>query len=319
VDGVAAYLWEQTFTARQDVPVKADSPFTFFLGTLAGWSGKTAKSERLIANAEGAIERGPIEGTPMKQVPFKRGTYLCFLKGIFGSLAVYSLSDDLMLWGDGVNYLVGIKTPEGTLKAGTRCQAKLLMVGINRLVADPEKLAAQVVASYGLAGTPEYQLQAEQGEVTDQQYTLSLKAGKAGCFRGTLRGLADLPGNLGTKLGGLNDGWSAILQVQDGSGRTRIVPVEDGVGYAVLRAEDEGKRVFIGHPFVADNENVTLGLARSRDWKTWQVEIHNPTAAEMRVHVTTNSCAEGFSLDETVTLPAGASVLRSAGSAPTGP
>jgi hypothetical protein len=217
-----------------------------------------------------------------------------------------------------VNYLVGIKTPPGTLKAGTQFQAKLLLVGINRLVADPARAAAGVLSSYGLAGAPTYQVQSEQGEVLDQQYLLSLRAGKERCFRGSLSGLADLPGNLGAQLAGLRDNWSAILQVQDGSGKTRIIPVEGGIGYAVLRAEDEGKRVFIGHPFVADRDEVVINLARSRDWKTWQVEIHNPTDKAMTVHVSANPRAEGLALDETLELSAGTSVFRSAGQAPTG-
>lgn len=315
VDGVTAYLWEQAFTPLQDVPVKADSPFTFCLGTLSGWLGKTAKSERLIANVDGTIERAPIEGVPMKQVPFKRGTYLCFLNSAFGSLAVYSLSDDLVLWGDGVNYLVGIRTEPGVVKAGTQCQARLLLVGINRLVVNPDRLAAQVLSSYGIAGPPTYQVQAEKGEVGDQQYLLNLRAGKERCFRGTLRGLADLPGNLGAKIAGLNDAWSAVFQVQDGSGKLRIIPVEEGIGYAVLRAEDERKRLFIGHPFVADSEQAIIGLARSKDWKKWQVEIHNPTDKAMTVHVSANPCADGLHLDETLKLPAGTSVFRSAGPA----
>lgn len=314
VDGTFQYLWEQRFKPLQDIPVKADQPFTFGLGTIAGWSGKTDKTERLIVSGGQIIDRGPVVGKPMQAMPFKRGDYLCFAKAIFGSLAVYSLSDNLVLWGDGVNYQVGIKTPAGTLKAGTSHDASLLLVGINRLVPEPDKLAAQLAVAYGLSGKPSYQVQAERGSVLRQDCLLGLQADKAGAFAGQITGLKDLPGNLGAQVSGLNGNWSAVLQ--DSAGRTRIIPVEDGVGYAVLRAEEEGKRLFIGHPFTADNPQVMLSLARSKDWKTWVVEIHNPTDEALRVKVTTNPLVQGLKLNETLQLPAGSSVIREAGPAP---
>lgn len=316
VDGIAAYLWEERFTAKQDLAVAADQPFTFALGTIGGWQGKTAKSERLIVDRGTVTDRGPLTAKPMHTVPFTRGAYLCLLHSVFGSLAVYSLSDDLVLWGDGVNYQVGVQTRAGTIEAGTTCRAALLLVGINRLEAEPEKVAAQVASAYGLAGTPTYEVQAEAGRVLGRQYVLSLQAGREQGFRGTVRGLAALPGNLGTTLAGLNHRWAAVLQVQDGRRRTRLLPVEEGTGYAALRAEDDGKRLFLGHPLLADNPQAVIGLARSRDWRTWQVEIHNPTDKPMRLRLTTSPLVEGFALRETVAVGAGQSVLRSAGPAP---
>ncbi len=313
VDGIAAYLWEQSFTAKQAIAVKADQPFTFGLGTIAGWLGKTDKSQRLRVAGGKVTELAKLEDHPVTVTPFDRGDYVGILQGVFGSLAVYSLTDGLVLWGDGINYEVGIKTPAGTVAKGTKLSARLLLVGINRLEADPVKLAAQVASAYGITGKPEYAVKAERGSVLSQDYVLALQADKQGAFRGVLSGLAALPGNLGSTVSGLNSNWCAVLQEGE---KTRILPVEQGVGYAVLRAEDEGKAVFLGHPFVADNPQVVLSLARSKDWKTWVLEIHNPTDKALKVKVSTSAGVRGLKLTETVQLPAGSSVMREVGAAP---
>lgn len=316
VDGICAYLWEQNFVPQKDIPVQAESPFTFGLGVINGGPGQTDKSERVIFSNGQLLEQVKLAGKPMHTLPFKRGDYVAILHSLFGSLAVYSLSDDLVLWGDGVNYQVGIKTAPGMFKANVPAEARLLLVGINRLVADPAKLAAQVRTDYGLAGPPAYQVQADQGAVTGQEYLLTLSAAQAHCFRGKVTGLDKLAGNLGAKIEGLNSGWGAVVQMQDGTGKTRIIPVEEGIGYAVLRTEDEGKTVFIGHPLIAENAKLIISLSRSKDWKTWQVELHNPTEKAMRVKVSTNPAVRGFKLDETLQIPAGSSVMRTAGTAP---
>jgi len=316
-DGIAAYLWDQNFEALQDIPVKADQPFTFGLGNIGGWPGQTDKSQRLMVVAGKQTELVKLAGHPMAVTPFNRGDYLGILHSIFGSLAVYSLTDGLVLWGDGVNHQVGIKTPAGAVAKGAKLEAKLLLVGMNRLVAEPDKLAAQVAADYGLSGPPAYQVTAEQGQVTGQDYVLALDASQDRCFRGKLTGLANLSGNLGSAITGLSDTWSAVVQVQDGSGKTRLIPVEKGTGHAVLRAEDEGRRLFIGHPLLCDNPQVVISLARSQDWKTWEVELHNPTARALTAKVRPNPHVEGFRLTETIELPPGSSVQRSAGPAPT--
>ena len=78
----------------------------------------------------------------------------------------------------------------------------------------------------------------------------------------------------------------------------------------------KGKDVFIGHPLICDSPQVVISLARTSDWKTWQVEIHNPTAKSLRVRVRPNPNVQGFTLSETIQLAPGSSVIRSAGPAP---
>jgi hypothetical protein len=177
------------------------------------------------------------------------------------------------------------------------------------------KLAAQVARDYGLSGPPSYTVEAERGTWGTAPYQLELGAEKANCFQGRVRGLAGLPGNLGCIIWGLHDNWSAWLQLQDGQRKTRFIPVEQGFGYAVLRAEDDGRRLFIGHPLIADNPDVVLSLARTKDWKSWQAEIHNPTDKPVTVKVQANPGVAGLQFNETLKLAAGSSVFRNLGAA----
>jgi hypothetical protein len=213
-----------------------------------------------------------------------------------------------------VNFRVGLKSAETLLKAGTTVRAQVLLVGMHRQVADPAALAAKICADYGLAGKPNYTVDAKTGTVTGQQYVLSLAAGADGAFLGTVRGLAALAGNLGGAVSGLHDNWTAAFQQRDGATvKTRLVPVEKGIGYPLLQAEDDGKLVAIGHPIIADNPRVTLSLTRTPDWKNWKLEIHNSTDAPLTVAVRANPAFTGFRIAETVKLAPGSSVFRTVG------
>ncbi|MBM3957866.1 MAG: hypothetical protein FJ313_07430, partial [Gemmatimonadetes bacterium] len=236
VDGITAYLWDQSFELQQDLPVAANS-YPICLGMISGWLGAGDKSERVLVHGGQLTERAPLKGQAVKTLPFDQGDFIGVLGNVFGSLFVYSLTDGLVLEGDGINYNVGISAPPGTLPAGTQRRATVLLVGMHRLVDDPVKLATQIVEDYGLAGPPSYAVEADTGSVVAQQYELQLDAAGEQCFTGRLTGLDALAGNLGCTVAGLNDNWTAFLQVQDPAPKTRIVPVEEGRGYAVLRAE----------------------------------------------------------------------------------
>jgi len=83
----------------------------------------------------------------------------------------------------------------------------------------------------------------------------------------------------------------------------------------VLRAEDEGQTIFLGHPLIADNPDISLIVARTKDWKRWQVEIHNPTDKKLTVTVRSNPYVVGLKFTEKLTLPPGSSVIRDVGAA----
>jgi hypothetical protein len=210
---------------------------------------------------------------------------------------------------------VGFK-PEGEVyRQGTKLRARLLLVGMHRLVDDPAALAAKIARDYGISGEPAYRFTVQQGSVGPVDYPARLQAGPDACFLGRVNGVADLAGNLGVAVDGLRDNWTAFCQVQGDPVKTRIIAVEEGTGYAVLRAEDEGRTVFLGHPLVADNPEIGLTVARTRDWKKWQVEIHNPTGGTVTVTVRSNPHLVGLKFSEKLTLKPGSSVIRELGPA----
>jgi hypothetical protein len=285
VDGATMYLWEQDFELLREVPVDPASPFSICLGPL--------------------LRRTATEVAFPKT--FNRGDFLGLYKSPFGSFVAYSLTDGLHLEASGGEYTVGFKPTGKLLKRGTKLNARVLFVGLHREVQDPAALAGEIVRQFGLAGPPSYTIEAQAGRVISQQYTLDLDAGGDRAFLGTVRGLDRLAGNLGSEIHGLNDNWAAVFQR---AGKTRLIPVEEGIGYAVLRAEDDGQPVFIGHPFTASDPRILLNLARDSRGG-WLLEIHNPTDAPVAVILRSNpyfDSLKGKSLPpEKVELPAGSS------------
>ena len=159
VDGIAVYLWDQQFEVLKDIPVKPRQACALRLGHILG----STATQRVIVSGGQTVDRGPLKGKPLHTVPFNRGDYVGLLHSPFGSLAVFSLSDGLVLEGDGVNYGVGFKTDGEVLKAGTRLRARMLLVGMHRRVDDPAALAAKIVQEYGITGPPAWSFAAAQG------------------------------------------------------------------------------------------------------------------------------------------------------------
>ncbi|NUQ61551.1 MAG: hypothetical protein HUU20_03625 [Pirellulales bacterium] len=319
VDGVSVYLWDQEFEVLKDILARPKSGYALGIGRIMG----STATRRVIVSGGRVVDQGELKGKPVQTIPFNRGDYIGLLHSPFGSLAVYSLSDGLLLAGDGVNYGVGFKPDGDVLRAGAKLRARMLLVGMHRMVDDPAALAEKIVGEYGLTGRPSYAFAVAQGEAGGADYPAPLRAGEDGCFVGELTGVVDMAGNLGVAVSGLNDRWTAFCQSvgEDPAtdAKTRLIAVEGGTGYAVLRAEDEGRRVFLGHPLIADRPEVVLSVTRSRDWKQWVAEIHNPTDATLRVAVCTNPHIMGLRFEETITLGAGTSVSRRLDSALTRP
>ncbi|MDD5706394.1 MAG: hypothetical protein PHR35_10735 [Kiritimatiellae bacterium] len=313
-DGISAYLWEQDYEFLKDIPVPTNSPDFLRIGSF-GYGG-TAKT-CIYARSGQALDTAPVKAVPLRRLPFDAGDYAGFLDSPFGSLAVYSLTDEMVLQSDNANASVYVCATGGVVKAGTKYRVRLLCVGIHREVREPAALAAAIRAQYGL-GVPAtgYTVQTAHGAVSGQSYVLQLAAGKDVCFRGTVSGLTNMAGNLGCQVTGLNDRWSALFQWQGKTPRQRLIPVEEGTGYAVLRDDDDGVPIFVGHPFVADSPEVVLQLALSKDWKRWELEIHNPTGRAIRTRVRSAPGLSGFEFNESVRLRPGASLFRSLDAAP---
>ena len=180
-------------------------------------------------------------------------------------------------------------------------------------VENPALLAETIRADYGVTGAPGYQVEVRQGKVVGQEYRLELEPSIYDCFLGTVKGLDKLPGNLGCALLGMNDRWTVFFQQQDAKTKTRILPVEEKSAYCVMTAADEGKLIFIGHPVVADNPELVLNVALSKDWKSWLLEIHNPTDTEITTNVKSLPLVAGLKFTETIKLAPGTSQFRTLG------
>ena len=304
-DGVVFYLWDQSVEMLQDIPTPASAPFFFRAGSI----GNIGATERIMVSNGQTIERGPAKPYPVRTVAFNKGDYFGFLKNAFGSLAVYSLTDGLVLTGDGGNFNVGIKASGPVTKAGTKCRVRLLLAGMHRQVSDPAALAAKIRTDYGIAKAPSYSVKAQVGQVVDQQYVLALAASPEGCFLGRARGIASLPGNLGCAVRGLNDRWSAWFQLQGEKPKTRLVPVEKGTAYAVLptKTTDAMSLSAIRSSPIGRSWFSTLP---SRRTARWLLEVHNPTDQVVKSLVKNSSQVTGIRFEEQMVIPPGTSLLR---------
>ena len=312
-DGVSIYLWDEDFEFLQDVPVSPQATCPLRVG----YVGASTATQRVIVNAGQVVDSGPVKGKPVQNWAFNPGDYVGLLQSPYGSLAVYSLTNGLVLQGDGVNYGVGFKpeTP-GVFKKGDHYRAMLMLVGMHRLVDDPASLAGAIDKEYGLSGAPAWKITPQQGTQGVPDYPVQLAASPTSdCFLGGVSGVVGLAGNLGVEIAGLHDNWTAFFQAQGAGSQTRIISVEKGTGYAVIQAPDEGKTLFLGHPLVADNPALSLTVARSDDWKKWVVEIHNPTDKPITATVRSNPYYQGFVFSEKLTLSPGSSVMRELGPA----
>jgi hypothetical protein len=306
-DGVSAYLWDQEFTALKDIPVSGNKPYVISLGYIEGRNAK----ERIVVNKGATVDASPFPVKQQQAFNLNKGDYLGLLKSSFGSLVIYSLTDGLVA-DCGSPYMLGIKPKGNIIKAGTKFRARLLLVGIPNNASDPAAVAAKIISDYGLGKNPSYKVEASQGRVAGQEYLLNLES-KNDCFRGRMAGIADLSGNLGATVSRLNDNWAAIFQQQSKANKTRLIPVEKGTGYAVIRADDDAKTLCIGHPIVADRRDAVIALSRTPNWSNWNLEIHNPTNKDMKVNVKHNPAFNGFNFNETLTLAPGTSVFRDLG------
>ncbi|HEY3397206.1 MAG TPA: hypothetical protein VGM19_06040 [Armatimonadota bacterium] len=310
-DGASVYLWDQSFEFLQDVPVTTKTAFALGMGYI----GASSATERVIVSGGKIVDTGKIAGKPLESWDFNKGDYVGLIKSPFGSLAVYSLTDGLVIAGDGVNYSVGFKPTGAVYAQGAKLRARMMMVGMHRLVTDPAALAAQFAVDYGLTGTPTWKFEPFQGTVLPADYPAALQAGPGQCFVGRVSGVDKLAANLGVAVSGLRDNWTAFCQTQGAGGQTRIISVERGTGYAVVTAAEEGKTLFFGHPLIADNAEVGITVARSGDWKFWVAEIHNPTDKPIMATVRSNPACQGPNFKETLTLAPGSSVIRILGPA----
>ncbi|MCH5376599.1 MAG: hypothetical protein JJ992_21730, partial [Planctomycetes bacterium] len=116
-----------------------------------------------------------------------------------------------------------------------------------------------------------------------------------------------LHARLSTIIEGLNDNWSVyMLDKHRERPNFRALPIRDGKSYLDLDTEDADMDLFVGHPVVADNDDVTITTGWLEEGK-WFVEAHNPSDEPVTIHLTSNPGWTVFRLDERAFLPPGSS------------
>lgn len=274
IDGVIPYQWDQALRLKTEFPTAgAGEPFVCF--------GRIQKSKHTVSvNAH--IGCSVIADAYGKTFDMAKGDYIVLKDSVWGSMAVYALAP--------VKYVAGAlwQTYDGDIApAGTTFRFRMAMVGMHRGVTDPDAYAQEVKEKYA--------------EFTPDG-VIRRRATRDGAVVEKYDGLKDLPGTLGYQLAGLSDNRSAVVAVPDDM---RIVPVEKGTAYVALGNEESGKEVFIGHPFVCNNADLGIYLSRTgRDLGQWQMELHNPTAKEIKAKVKNDPRFNLITLEREVPIPA---------------
>ncbi len=288
-DGVSSWLWEQDFKILKSYPVSANGNF------LAAGS---------VARHGADLGTGMVNGKKVNltgKIKLHKGDFLCYQGNFFGTLAVYILSDGLTLDGDRFVFC----SDQKEVPAGTELDLKMVFAGINRLEKDPFALAAKFGRDFGLTapGKTGYSVDLKRGKVLSNEYTLQL----LGPVEGTIRGIDALPANLGTKITGMRDNCAVLLAC---AGKKRILPVEKGAAYAVLTEQENNQPLVIGHPMWTENPAITMTLSSDSTYLKWRAEFQNPTEKSVTTRLLSDPALTGKSLNETITLAPGETLVR---------
>ena len=272
IDGVIPYQWEQTLRLKMPMPTSgAGKPFVNF-GIVRG--------SRHTVSINACVGGSMIFNVFNKTFDMAKGDYIVYKDTVWGSMAIYALEPVKYVAGSLWQSFDGDVAPEGTT-----FRFRMAMVGMHRGVTDPDAYAMVIKEKYA--------------EFTPEGVILE-KAVHDGAVVEKFGGLKDLPGTLGYQLTGLSDNRSAVVAIPSDM---RIVPVEKGTAYVALGDEESDKEVFIGHPFVCDNTDLGLYLSRTgKDLSRWQLELHNPTAREIKAKVKNDPRFKHLSLDRDVTI-----------------
>ncbi|MHB9025768.1 MAG: hypothetical protein ACYC7E_16640 [Armatimonadota bacterium] len=310
------------FLVQYDITLKRDTPN-------AGFNIGSAISSRdrlwSLRKTEGQVLTGAWEDTALSssrtlKSSFGTGAYSALLDSPLGGITMFSLTDGLtaslpLPTRSNITFsLPGAVAPQ---KAGETKRVELLLLGIPRATAYTKNLpspSTEIVErfyrDFGLdGGKTGYTITPQAGRVTGQRYLLAIDGTPARCFSGQLRG--SLISSLPIVVSGINPNWTSYLYDR---ARHAARPLGNFEGKAWATVCLNGTLdLFIGHPLVADNEQVVLQVTQAGE-QAWRVEIHNPTDAAITTTVKKNPFFDPLKdkpfTRETITIPAGSSVTR---------
>jgi hypothetical protein len=233
------------------------------------------------------------------RLKLRPGDFLLERDPKYGSLAVVALAPidfengRFFQSGDGSEYPVG-----------SAFDCNLVLMGMNKFIEDPFAYAESAVRAYGIgSGRTGYRAAFTSGAGKANGVMFDALAADD-ALTGRFDGIAALPGTLGLRLSGLDDRWTAVLAGPRG---VRIIPVEDGIGYAALRNEESDADLFVGHPLRTSSDVLSLTLTRPVGG-AWHLEVHNPTPSHVRARISTHPAFNHFAFDREIDLAAGSSL-----------
>jgi hypothetical protein len=105
----------------------------------------------------------------------------------------------------------------------------------------------------------------------------------------------------------MNDNFGVMLSCD---GRKRLLPVENGIAYAVLNEIESDKKIVIGNPFTASSKDIKISVSGDHSYSKWIAEIHNSTEKTVKTVIKPNPDLTGLHKSETVTLAPGAVIIK---------
>ncbi|MHB9133041.1 MAG: hypothetical protein ACYDBB_18390 [Armatimonadota bacterium] len=192
-----------------------------------------------------------------------------------------------------------------TLKQGDAADLAVWWIGASGALSKDKLLDAARDFGILTPGTIGYRPKLARGTVQDS-YLFWRVTAKNGAMEARVP-KADLPNYVPLALDGLHDNWSVFLLDRKRKGQNfRAIPVRDGRAYAQLDFTAGDTELFVGHPVICDNPEITVLVS----WKSpgvWFVETHNPGNTTVKARLTTNTGWGRFRFNKTIILSPGSS------------
>jgi len=205
------------------------------------------------------------------EAPLAPGGYVAFYPDFWGSLAVFPLSEGLVL-KTGDNAEIGLERPDETLTAGTTLTARSLVVR-GAFGENTEAEFDRLRDAYGLDGSPGYHVEVTRGELLSSSYILRVRAADA-CAAFSVSQM-DMPNPLPVIVEGLNERCDAVA-LDASTGELRRVATFENAGWLTVDASRGPVSLAVGNAVACDRSALWLSLLREE--AGWSLEVHNPTA-----------------------------------------
>jgi len=300
-------LVEGEVKIKRDVRMSPNRHIPLRLGTII--SDKHSKLDTFYCSGDGRVVKFNFENAPQDrnlEGPLPKYSYLTLFPSPWGSITIYSLTDNLGYFYEIKGICAfGFALRGRKVKKGTVFKYRYLAMTGDRKWNPSNAMTERIKNYMGIGGGPRYKLDLEQGTIISQEFICRLdgrNTGVAGTFP-----VKGLPCTLPVVVENLNDRWSSILYERNRK-RYRPIGMLENAAYVQLGVGAEDPHLFIGHPFTCDTEEVFLTLVQTGE-SEFVLSLHNPTDRQLDVTV---SKSPAFDLVEferrRVTIPAGATV-----------